>query len=229
MPLYLIRHGQSEGNARHVFQGSLDMPLTPLGEAQAQTLGTWLAAHGVRPVRIYCSPLARTLRTAQLLAEVAHAQGGKPAPIELVPEIREYHGGELEGLTELEQEARFPGFMSRPLETRGDFGPYGGETYLEMQTRLEQFVARLDTHELEHSDVLAVAHGGSLYQLLKLCCAYPVPRHFQTHMSNCCCYKLGLRMYQERRLMYLQWMVPIELIESSLAMPPQVSDDPGLE
>lgn len=234
MPLYLIRHGESVGNARHIFQGSLDLPLTELGEAQARTLGVWLSAHGVRPLRVYHSPLSRTQRTAELIAEqlhAPHASGQAPAhpPLRPVAELREYAGGQLEGLTEAEQEARFPGFLARPLEERGDFGLYGGETYAGIQARLGEFVASLDVQELEHADLLAVAHGGSLYQLLKLCCAYPVPRHFQTHIGNCCCFKLSPRHFGTQLLMHLQWMVPLELVESSLALPPQPSDDPGLE
>jgi broad specificity phosphatase PhoE len=230
VPLYLIRHGESEGNARRVFQGALDLPLTPLGESQAQTLGAWLAAHGVRPLRIYHSPLQRAARTAELIAAGLHApHAAQPPPLAPAPQLREYAGGQLEGLTEEEQEARFPGFMARPLAERGDFGPYGGETYAEIQERLAQFAAGLDREELEHADLLAVAHGGSLYQLLKLLCAEPTPRHFQTHIGNCCCFKLSPRWFAEGLLMHLQWMVPLELIESSLALPPRPGDDPGLE
>lgn len=229
MPLYLIRHGESEGNAHHIFQGSLDLPLTPLGESQAQTLGAWLAAHGVRPLRVYASPLIRATRTAELIAQSLHQPGGAPLSVEPAPELREYSAGQLEGLTEAEQEARYPGILSRPLDERGDFGAYGGETYSDMQTRLAQFVARLDRHELEHAELVAVGHGGSLYQLLKLLCGSPVPRHFQVHIGNCCCFKLNPRWFAEGLLMHMQWMVPLELVESSLALPPQTADDPGLE
>jgi broad specificity phosphatase PhoE len=229
MPLYLIRHGESEGNVRRVFQGKLDMPLTALGRQQARTLGGWLAAHNVRPSAVYASPLQRAWQTAQLLAEQLRTPAGEQPELTSAAGLREYDGGQLEGLTEAEQEARFPGYLERPLGERGDFGAYGGETYREVQARLAQWLAGLEREALERQDLLAVAHGGSLYQLLKLCCGWPVPRHFQAHIGNCCCIKLRPRWFGTELLMHLDWLVPLELIEASLAPPPRPADDPGLE
>ena len=36
MILYLVRHGQSEGNVKRYFHGQTDYPLTDLGRRQAQ-------------------------------------------------------------------------------------------------------------------------------------------------------------------------------------------------
>ena len=44
---YLLRHGQSEGNARRKFQGRMDLPLSETGRAQARAVGTWLADKGI--------------------------------------------------------------------------------------------------------------------------------------------------------------------------------------
>jgi probable phosphoglycerate mutase len=229
MPLYLIRHGESTGNVQLIFQGQRDAALTALGEQQAVTLGRWLAAQGVQPVQIHSSPLQRAWRTAQLLAE-QFGTADKPGPALLpAPGLREYHGGQLEGLNEKQQEEQFPGYLTRPLEERGDFGAYGGETYSDMQQRLTDWLAGLDRQALEQQDILAVGHGGSLYQLLKLCCAWPVPRHFQVHISNCCCFKLRPRLISGQQLMILEWMVPLELVQASLAPPARPADDPGLE
>jgi broad specificity phosphatase PhoE len=229
VPLYLIRHGESEGNVRRIFQGSLDLPLTPLGECQARTLGRWLAAHGVQPSAIHASPLLRAWRTAEILAGELRTPAGATLAPQAASGLREYAAGQLEGLNEAEQEARFPGYLERPLSERGDFAPYGGESYSEIQERLGLWLASLEANELADQDILAVAHGGSLYQLLKLCCGWPVPRHFQAHITNCCCIKLRPRWFGEQLLMHLDWMVPLELIEASLATVPQPADDPGLE
>lgn len=229
MPLYLIRHGESAGNVQSVFQGQLDMPLTALGERQASTLGRWLAAHAVRPIAVHASPLQRAWRTAELLAEQLRAPDDGPPALLAAPALLEYAGGQLEGLDEAGQETRFPGYLARPLEERGDFAAYGGESYSAMQERLAQWLAGLDARELVERDILAVAHGGSLYQLLKLCCGWPVPRHFQVHIGNCCCMRLRPRWFGEQLLMHLDWMVPLELIEAGLAAPPRPADDPGLE
>lgn len=60
--------------------------------------------------------------------------------------------------------------------------------------------------------MLVVAHGGSLYQLLKLWCTWPTPRHLFNHIGNCCCFKLQFREVAEHVGAELHWMVPLELM-----------------
>jgi probable phosphoglycerate mutase len=70
--IYLIHHGQTEMNKVGRFQGRLDSPLTELGEAQARQVGVRLKALAVEvggEWAIDASPLGRTRRTAQLVAE----------------------------------------------------------------------------------------------------------------------------------------------------------------
>jgi broad specificity phosphatase PhoE len=70
--IYLIRHGQTEMNSVGRFQGRLDSPLTPLGEAQARRVGARLRSLSAElggEWAIEASPLGRTRRTAQLIAE----------------------------------------------------------------------------------------------------------------------------------------------------------------
>jgi broad specificity phosphatase PhoE len=208
VPIYLIRHGESAGNAAHTYQGRQDTALTPRGEAQALALGRWLKRQGLACDAVYASPLQRATRTAQL----ATAEAGFPAP-QPEPLLQEFHVGELQGLPVEAIDARWPGFSSRPLESRGDFSAFGGESYEDVQQRLGQFIARIQAQYTPQHSVLAFSHGGAISQLLKLWCGWPVPRHFFTRMSNCCCYKLGLLQVDGRHLAQLEWMVPLELIE----------------
>ena len=48
---YMIRHGQSEANAAKVFSGTVDVALTDLGRAQAQTSETAVQAEARTPAR----------------------------------------------------------------------------------------------------------------------------------------------------------------------------------
>jgi broad specificity phosphatase PhoE len=63
---YIIRHGQSEGNARRIFQGRLDLPLDEAGRAQARDLGLWLAREGIDA--LVSSSLSRAAETADIVA-----------------------------------------------------------------------------------------------------------------------------------------------------------------
>lgn len=65
--IFLIRHGQSEGNARNTYQGRFDFPLSAQGEEEARSAGEWLRQ--VHPDRIIASPMRRARRSAEIIAE----------------------------------------------------------------------------------------------------------------------------------------------------------------
>lgn len=64
MRILLARHGETPWNAEGRYQGQEDIPLSPVGEAQARGLGERL--RDVWIDRAVASPLSRALRTAQL-------------------------------------------------------------------------------------------------------------------------------------------------------------------
>lgn len=89
--LYLVRHGQSAGNAEGRFGGHGPTPLSSLGEEQARITAKLLAKEGIQA--IYSSDLSRAVQTAQPLADLLDL------PIVSTPAFRERHVGVLEGLT----------------------------------------------------------------------------------------------------------------------------------
>ena len=64
MRILLARHGETQWNAEGRYQGQVDVPLSPVGEAQARLLGDRL--RDVRIDRAVASPLLRAKRTAEL-------------------------------------------------------------------------------------------------------------------------------------------------------------------
>ena len=62
MQIYLIRHGQTAGNALRRYIGSTNQPLTPEGAEGAKAAG---ARRSVRSV--FVTPLVRTQQTARIL------------------------------------------------------------------------------------------------------------------------------------------------------------------
>lgn len=98
--LYLIRHGQSAGNAEGRFGGHGPTPLSQLGEHQAQLTAKLLAKESVNV--IYSSDLHRALQTAEPLSKLT---GHKINPTSA---FRERNVGVLEGLTFDESKQTFP-------------------------------------------------------------------------------------------------------------------------
>ncbi len=66
LKLYLVRHGESAWNVKHLYTGRQDVPLSELGELQAQRVAEKFAAREV--TALYVSPLKRAYDTAKPLA-----------------------------------------------------------------------------------------------------------------------------------------------------------------
>lgn len=98
--LFLIRHGQSAGNAEGRFGGHGPTPLSDLGQEQARLTAQRLANEGI--TAIYSSDLLRAVQTAEPLAKIVGL------PINQTSAFRERNVGVLEGLTFDESRAEFP-------------------------------------------------------------------------------------------------------------------------
>lgn len=90
MRLFIVRHGESEWNRVHRYQGQLDAPLSDLGLRQAEALGARLRDEPIDA--IYTSPLQRASVTADAIAR-QHPQ----APLRTDPALLEIHHGEWQG------------------------------------------------------------------------------------------------------------------------------------
>lgn len=98
--LFLVRHGQSAGNAEGRFGGHGPTPLSELGLQQAQLTAEALSKEGV--TAIFSSDLRRAVQTAEPLSKLLGV------PVLTTKAFRERHVGILEGLTFDESKARHP-------------------------------------------------------------------------------------------------------------------------
>jgi probable phosphoglycerate mutase len=208
MELLIVRHGESVANAEGRMQGQRDYPLSELGKKQADRLARWLCASGLTFRAAYCSPLARARETALILTQAL----GLPEA-ELSPELSELHAGSLQGLTRDEIAAAHPTFLERAITELGDFSSYGGESYADVQVRLRGLVERWQALHRKNADrLLAVAHGGTNFHLVKTLVCEPVPRVMSLRFGNCTATLVRMR---ERRGHYLGEVVfhlPVDLL-----------------
>lgn len=140
--ILLVRHGQSTWNADGRWQGQADPPLSDLGERQARD-----AAQAVGMVdAIYASDLERAAHTAGLIADQLGADVVRD------PRLRERHAGGWQGLTRVEIEAGWPGFLASGER------PDAYESDDDLLTRV--LPALGDIAAAHDGDVLVVTHGG---------------------------------------------------------------------
>lgn len=99
MRILLARHGETAWNAEGRYQGQSDIPLSPLGEAQARALGERLRDLPV--ARAVASPLSRARRTAELALGEARV-----GVLQVDPGLMEIAHGTWEGLLASEIDQR---------------------------------------------------------------------------------------------------------------------------
>jgi broad specificity phosphatase PhoE len=161
--LLLVRHGQSTANAKGIWQGQMDFPLSEEGRRQADLAGRGLA---VEPFEgLYSSPLSRALETAEIIRDRTRFAG------EVVPAygLSERHGGILEGHTWAEQEQRNPElakkFLAIPEEER--WALVGAETEEEVIARFEEALSSIRARHGDGARIVIVSHGGVMRAFLR--------------------------------------------------------------
>jgi 2,3-bisphosphoglycerate-dependent phosphoglycerate mutase len=92
--LILIRHGESEWNAKGLFTGWVDAALSEVGRAEAARGGDLLAEAGLVPDIVHTSVLNRAIQTANIALDVA---GLAWLPVRRSWRLNERHYGELQG------------------------------------------------------------------------------------------------------------------------------------
>ena len=92
--LVLLRHGESDWNAKNLFTGWVDVPLSEKGTQEALRGGTLLTDAGVLPDILHTSLLRRAIMTANLALDTADRHW---IPVKRHWRLNERHYGALQG------------------------------------------------------------------------------------------------------------------------------------
>lgn len=159
--LYLIRHGETDWNARRLLQGRRDIPLNAVGQGQAVVSGTclkWLLPDATT-VDFIASPLGRTRQTMEIIRQQLGLDAADYRTDERLVEI---NFGEWEGLDWQQIAERQP----EPYQARQadplNFIPTDGENYPHVFERVGSLLNSLQR------DTVLVAHAGVLRSCLAL-------------------------------------------------------------
>lgn len=198
MRLYLVRHGQTEWNLQKRAQGHTDIPLDETGLAQAKRVGQAFLDLPVQ--RILTSDLKRAFQTADAIAKTT---GITP---EVTPKLRERGFGEWEGQNFAEIGIRFGFEADFKGVTRNEITPPGGESYVEVWTRVQSIVEDVRKSKI---DTAIVAHGGTCSLLLAMFLGGDVSLSNGFRFSNACINELeprpdgGLRLVRYNDISHL--------------------------
>tara|TARA_R110002073_G_C9407545_1_gene575059 strand:- start:731 stop:1411 length:681 start_codon:yes stop_codon:yes gene_type:complete len=167
--LWLVRHGETEGQSSIRYHGANDVPLSDVGRQQIRALLPLLA--GVPFAQVVHSPLSRAAESASILVDGVRENGGRESGIAIdvaAPRVderlREISFGACEGMTREEIDAAFPTFWADHAAGKVDRFPEG-----ELRTA---FAARVRAAVQEfiaanwQGDALLVAHRGIVRQAI---------------------------------------------------------------
>lgn len=154
MNLYVVRHGQSQGNATHVYSGWHPFKLTEQGRSDAL-----IAARILRDIpleKVYSSDLIRAMETCEI------ALGN--VPYETDPRLREISVGNLVGLSR-DQAIEKYGPIPSLIRKERDFSAFEGESTPMQLKRIAEFMG--DMEKSGHTGNVAVfCHEGSIRCML---------------------------------------------------------------
>ncbi|MEP1205800.1 MAG: histidine phosphatase family protein [Rhizobiaceae bacterium] len=159
-PIYFLRHGQTDWNAKGFYQGSTDTSLSEIGKAEAAqnaaVLLRQLDADAIDPtqVMLVSSPLTRARQTADIVAQ--HLD---PAPpITVNPAFRELSIGRWEGMTSPQVKETYYKERKSRKSDRWAFKPQGGESMAERCDEVKAALLQLqpNTIVVTHCVVLRI-------------------------------------------------------------------------
>ena len=140
MSIYLIRHGKTEANEKHLYCGSTDLPLSEKGRAELRAMH-----YAIHPQRFLTSGRKRTDETLQILF------GDVPYAVDTRFREVDFGSFEMKSYDQLKEDPAYQAWLTGDNEANV---PPGGESGIQMTRRvLEAF------REIPDGTAL-ITHGG---------------------------------------------------------------------
>jgi len=187
--LILLRHGESEWNAKNLFTGWVDVRLSAKGEAEAKRGGELLKERNLLPDVVHTSLLRRAIQTANIALDVADRHW---IPTKRSWRLNERHYGALQGKDKAQTLAKYGEDQFKlwrrsfdvpppPIDDNDEFSQALDPRYTDLGNEmpktecLKDVVARMLPYWLSAispdlkagATVLVAAHGNSLRALVK--------------------------------------------------------------
>ncbi len=183
MNIFFIRHGETDWNKEHLFQGKSNIPLNSNGIKQAENLANSLKNEKIDI--IFSSPLDRALQTANIINKYHHAT------LYLDNQILERGLGELEG--QCSNNYDLPTLLEQILElSHKDNSIYHVESLQILLNRAYHFLNTLiSKYNNTNNNIYIVTHGSTLLALMLILGQLDTSKPlYQYGFENCCLHKV---------------------------------------
>ncbi|MFL2723924.1 MAG: 2,3-bisphosphoglycerate-dependent phosphoglycerate mutase [Gammaproteobacteria bacterium] len=162
--LVLVRHGQSEWNAKNLFTGWKNPDLTSDGKKEAINAGSLIKERNIQFSMMFTSALKRAQITGQIILD-----GIEQPDIEVVKDeaLNERDYGDLSGLNKDDARKEWGEEQVHIWRRSFDIPPPGGESLKDTAERvLPFFNSSILPKIIEGKNILVAAHGNSLRSLV---------------------------------------------------------------
>ena len=164
--ILLVRHGETEWNRIHRFQGRSNLPLNKKGKEQAHALA--LALKNESFMAAYSSPLARAMETADVI-KAFHPS----TPLFEEDGLIEMDLGDFDGMEAHRWAAQYPDLLKTWQKTPSRVTMPGGENLVDVQARAIDALERITESYHPGSTLLFSSHN--FVNLTILCHATKTP------------------------------------------------------
>ncbi len=187
--LILLRHGESEWNAKNLFTGWVDVRLSEKGQAEAKRGGQLLKERGLLPNIVHTSLLRRAIITSQIALDECDRTW---IPVHRTWRLNERHYGALQGKDKAQTLAQYGEEQFQlwrrsfdvpppPIEDNDEFSQAHDIRYAELGSALPKAECLKDVVDrmlpywfdaiipdlVTSKTILVTAHGNSLRALVK--------------------------------------------------------------
>ena len=164
--LVLVRHGQSEWNAKNLFTGWKDPDLTHKGIEEAVNAGKKINGYGLSFSCMFTSALIRAQNTAKIILKEIEQED---IPTYQDKNLNERAYGSLTGMDKDEARQKFGSEQVQIWRRSFDTSPPDGESLKDTYNRVvPYFQKNILPHLADGKNILVSAHGNSLRALVKL-------------------------------------------------------------
>lgn len=172
--IFLLRHGSTDYNTRHLMQGHVDIPLNENGLFQAEDASGFFSQLTLD--EIYSSPLVRAAKTAELVNRSHNLD------INFIDEFKEMSMGDWEGKDYFLLKEQHPDFF---IKWRNDVNLKlpAGESYSDLYTRIKPAVDKIMVSRKKN--ILIVAHSAVNRMILGAMASMNLLSARGFIMSNC--------------------------------------------
>ncbi len=167
--ILLVRHGETEWNKTHRFQGRSDVPLNSKGRKQAHALARALKDEIL--TSIYTSPLSRAMETARIIGTFHPG-----VPLHVDEGLIEMSLGDFDGMSARRWAETYPDFRDAWRKDPSALRMPGGETLSEVRDRAKETVDRITQSYHPGCTLVMASHNFVILALLCHATRLPLSR-----------------------------------------------------